>query len=188
MVCYQQHQTLWGIASESKHSSNDKIVAGVIFPTVNFFPIPPPQTHRSLQSSDKSFGLRSAVHILHHYDKAHITSLSQDTYTWNDKPVAATPVTSYYAKLSPPLLITFKLHPHFWKQFTLFARVTQHNESTSTTQYNESASVTKHNESTSVAQYSESTSVAQHNESTSLQPKYLPSCLLYHDICYQACW
>jgi histone-lysine N-methyltransferase SETMAR len=41
-------------------------------------------------------------------------------------PVAATPVTSYYAKLSQPFLITFKLHPHFLKQSTLFISVTQH--------------------------------------------------------------
>jgi hypothetical protein len=120
-------------------------------------------------------------------------------------PDAAIPVTSYYAKLSPPSLITFKLHPHFLKQFTLFVSVTQHNESTSVTkhnestdvtqhnestsmrQHNESTSVTKHNESTSVTQHNESTNVAQHNESTSLQPKYLPSWLLHHDICYRAC-
>ena len=89
----------------------------------------------------------------------HITSLSQDTYTRNDMPVAATPVTLYYAKLSPPPLITFKLHPHFWKQFTLFTTVTKHNESTT---------VTKRNDSTSVA---------QHNESKSLQPN------IYHHAC-----
>jgi hypothetical protein len=108
-------------------------------------------------------------------------------------------------QLSPPSLITIKLHPHFWKQFILFVSVTQHNESTSVTKHNESTgvtqhnestsmtqdnestSMTKHNESTSVTQHNESTSVAQHNESTSLQPKYLPLCLLHHDIRYQAC-
>jgi hypothetical protein len=57
---------------------------------------------------------------------------SQDIYSWNDAPAFSLP-QSFLAMLnyltSLPLLVWFKLNPHFWKQFTIVVCVTQRHDS-----------------------------------------------------------